>query len=247
MNNIQESSSGSIEKVIIDNGIPVTKSYRNNTGALVLECDNPDTREKLKTAIASSAEPVQMKSLSGKKPSVTIVGLSKQYSKEEIINQIVSQNQFVKYFSSANDIKEHIEIHDVKPTKAKPLVFQAFATVSESLRKGFANYKDKVTVGLTNCKIYDRFHVKRCNNCQELGHFYKECPTPDVASCAKCSLGHSTNSCVSESRKCKNCVKAGIENHEHATFDPKCPTLLKIVEKKRSHLKSLGKTMAHQH
>ena len=70
-----------------------------------------------------------------------------------------------------NDLKDHIEIHDVKPTRAKPSVYQAFASVSEALRKGFSNYKDKVTIGLQTCKIYDRFHVKRCNNCQGLGHY----------------------------------------------------------------------------
>ena len=233
VNNIQESSNGSIEKVIVDNGIPVTNSYRNNAGALVLECDNPDSREKLRTAIASSTETVQMKSISGKKPSVTIVGLSQQYSKEEVINQIVSQNQFVKHFSTVNDIKEHIEIHDIKPTKGNPSVFQAFASVSESLRKGFANYKDKVTVGLTNCKVYDRYHVKRCNNCQGLGHFYKDCPTPTEPCCGKCGLGHATNSCDASERKCTNCEKEGGVDLNHATFDPKCPTLVKLIEKKK--------------
>ena len=192
-----------------------------------------------------------MRAVFSKKPSITIVGLSQQYTKEGVITQIVSQNQFVKHFSVANSIEEHLEIHDIKATKAKPNVFQAFASVSEVLRKGLKNYKDKVTIGLVSCKIYDRFNVKRCNNCQELGHFYKECPTPEVAFCAKCSLGHSTNTCESMTRKCKNCVKEGNENHGHAAYDPKCPTVLKIVEKKRKsqekHLNSETITMAHQH
>ena len=126
----------------------MTNSYKNNSGALVLECDTPDSREKLKRAIASTEETVQMKSVSDKKPSVTIVGLSRQYTKEEIVNQIVSQNQFVKQFTTVNDIKDHIEILDIKPTRAKPSVFQAFASVSKPLRKGLANYGNKITIGL---------------------------------------------------------------------------------------------------
>ena len=251
VNNMQDSSNGAIEKVIVDNGFPVTKSYKNNSGDLVLVCDTPDTREQLKSAIASSSDTLQMRSVSSKKPSITIVGLSQQYTKEEVITQIVSQNQFVKHFAAANNIEEHLEIHDIKATKAKPNVFQAFASVSEVLRKGIKNYKDKVIVGLTSCKIYDRFNVKRCNNCQELGHFYKECPTPQVPCCAKCSMDHSTNSCESSTRKCKNCLKEGNENHDHATYDPKCPTVLKIVEKKRKsqemHLNSQAITMANQY
>ena len=252
VNNFDEDSNNeTIEKVIVDNSIPVTKSYKNNAGDLVLVCDTQESREKLKSAIASSHNTVQMRSALSKKPSITIVGLSRQYTKEEVIAQIVSQNQFVKHFSAANNINEHIEIHDIKATKAKPSVFQAFASVSEVLRKGFSNYKDKITIGLTSCKIYDRFHVKRCNNCQELGHFYKECPTPEVACCAKCGLDHSTNSCTSTTRKCKNCVKKGKEQQDHATYDPKCPVFLEVVEKKKTsqdtHLNSLVTTMAHQH
>lgn len=33
--------------------------------------------------------------------------------------------------------------------------------------------------------------------------------------------------------KCVNCEKAGVEDANHATLDPKCPTLLKLVEKKK--------------
>ena len=192
-----------------------------------------------------------MKSVGSKKSSITIVGFSQQYSKEEVVNQIVTQNMFVKDFATANNIDEHIDVHDIKPTRANPMVFQAFVSVSEVLRNGLRNYRDKVIIGLKSCKIYDRFHVKRCNNCQVLGHFYKDCPTPTQACCAKCSLNHPTNSCTTTDRKCANCAKEGNENHEHATFDPKCPSMLKIVDKKKkayeTHLNSPSATMAHHH
>ena len=252
INSAPESATESIEKAIVDNRISVTDSFKNTSGKLVMVCDSEDSRERLKTAIESTSETVEMKSLTGKKPSVTIVGFNQQYSKEEIINQLVSQNQFVTCFSTLNKIDDHIEIHDVKPTRAKPTVFQAFASVSEALRKGFSNYKDKVKIGLMNCKIYDRHHVKRCNNCQGLGHFYKECTTPDEPYCAKCSLRHTTNSCEVTEHKCINCMKDGCENFHHAAFDHKCPSMLKLVEEKKkkaqkTHLNSQMSMMAHHH
>ena len=249
VDNMQDVNNVSVEKAIVDNGIPVTKTYKNNKGSLVLVCDTPDSRDKLKQAIASTTDNIQMKSATGKKPSITIVGLSKQYSKDEVITQIVSQNQFVKDFSTVNDIKDHIEIHDVKPTRSNPSIFQAFASVSDPLRKGIRNYRDKVTIGLTSCKIYDRYHIKRCNNCQGLGHYYKECTTPHAACCAKCSGNHATNDCNSTEKRCKNCVDAGVEDNGHTAFDPKCPTMLSLVEKRKksyeSHLNSQRSVMAH--
>ena len=249
VDNIQNESSGTVEKAIVEHSIPVTKTYKNNSGGLVLVCDTQDSRDKLKDAIASTTENVRMKSASGKKPSVTIVGLSREYSKDEVIKQIVSQNQFVKHFSTVNKIEEHIEIHDIKPTKSKETVFQAFASVSEPLRKGFRNYRDKVTIGLTSCKIYDRYHVKRCNNCQGLGHYYKDCTTPDATCCAKFGENHATSSCNSSVKRCVNCVKAGKEESGHTAFDPKCPIMVGEVEKKKksneTSLNYLRATMAH--
>ena len=233
-----------VEKAIVENSIPVTKSSKNNSGNLVVVCDSHDSCEKLQNIISSKDENVEMRSTTKKKPSITIVGFSKQFNKEEIVSQMVSQNQYVKQFSTVNDINEHIEIHDIKPTRSKPSVFQAFASVSEVLRKGFGNYYDKVTIGLTNCRIYDRFHVKRCNNCQVIGHYYKECPTPTEPSCAKCSLKHQTQSCTVTDYKCINCSKAGrVANH--SAFDPKCPAVKSEVDKKKT-LNSQRMTMGHR-
>ena len=157
-----------VEKAIIENGIPVTKTFKNNTGDLVLVCDTADPRDKLNDIIASKND-IQTKTMSKKSPSVATVGLSKSITKDEVVDQMVSQNQFIKSFSMANDIKKHIEIFDVRSTRANPSVFQAFAAVSEVLREGLRNYKDKVVIGLMNCKVYDRYHTKRCNNCQAYG------------------------------------------------------------------------------
>ena len=137
-----------------------------------------------------------------------------------------------------NNINDHIEIHDIKPTRANASVYQAFASVSQALRKGFHNYNNKVVIGLTNCKIYDRYHIKRCNNCQGNGHYYKECTTPNVPCCAKCSLAHSTNSCNATDMKCINCCKAGKDDCQHAAYDPNCPTRLSLLEKKKESNKN---------
>ena len=134
----------------------------------------------------------------------------------------------MKHFCTVNNINEHIEIHDIKPTRSKPSVYQVFASVSETLRKGLRNYNDKIVIGLTNCKIYDRFHVKRCNNCLGYGHYYKECPTPNAHCCAKCGLNHPTNSCEGTVKKCINCSKAGTADVNHTAYDPTLPYLISV-------------------
>ena len=234
----------SVEKAIIENSIPVTKSFKNKSGDLIVVCDTTDSRDQLQRIIQTNTENVTMKPVTKKKPSVTIVGLSKKYSKDEVLKLLVTQNQHIKQFSTVNDLNEHIEIHDVKPTRAKQSVFQVFASVSEVLRSGLKNFDDKVTIGLLKCKVYDRYHVKRCNNCQVLGHYYKDCPTPQETNCAKCSQKHSTDTCTVSENKCINCFKLNKPS-DHTAFDHKCPCMVELIEKKKS-LNSQRKTMEHK-
>ena len=243
LNDSQEMKA-SVERAIIDNNISVTKSFKDKTGDLIVVCDSSDSRDELQRIIQSNSENATMKPVTKKKPSITIVGLSKEYSKDEVVKLLVTQNQHIKQFSTVNELSQHIEIHDIKPTRANPTVFQAFVSVSEVLRTGLRNFEDKVTVGLLKCKIYDRFHIKRCNNCQGLGHYYKECPTPQDTKCAKCGQSHATNTCTAEEVKCINCSKIN-KPADHTAFDPKCPCLVELVEKKKA-LNLKRKPMEHK-
>ena len=96
---------------------------------------------------------------------ITIVGLSKIYNNEEVSKMVPLQNKFIKKFSNANKIDDHIKIHVIKPLRNKLTMYQVFASVSPVLRDGIRKFKNKVVIGLTSCKVYDRQQTKRCNNC----------------------------------------------------------------------------------
>ena len=125
---------------------------------------------------------------------------------------------------------KHFKIHSVKPLKNNPEKFQAFASVSECLREGFRRAKDKLLMRVNTCKTYDRRQTKRCNNCQKFGHFVANCPTPNEASCGKCSGSHSSNDCTATDRGCINCKRNNLEYNSHSAFYHKCPMLVKYQE-----------------
>ena len=81
-------------------------------------------------------------------------------------------------FKIQNDITQELNIHVTRPCRNKPLVYQVFAFVRSVLREGLKNDKDKVIVGLTMCKVYERQSVKGCNNYQFYGEIAESCPTP---------------------------------------------------------------------
>ena len=150
------------------------------------------------------------------------------------------QNEFLKKFTVNNDIAEHMKIHVIKPLWNKQTVFQAVASVSSILRDGLRSNNDKVVIGLTSCKVYDKKQVKRCYNCQDFGHIAKDCPSHTVPSCGKCGENHRTDQCSSEVRNCINCRRNEIADSNHSVFYYNCPILLKYhkEQENKKHLNS---------
>ena len=179
-----------------------------------------------------------MKTPKEKRSAISIVGFSRNYENDEVVVQLVQQNSFLREFSVVNNIHDHISVFAVKPLRNKPDVFQAFARISAVLRQGFKTFKDKVMIGLASCKIYDQFHVKRCNNCQSFGHYYKNCLTPNNPVCAICTQSHKTPDCQSPLEKCISCINAGLPlaESDHRADDQNCPTLKAAQQKMKSNL-----------
>ena len=219
-----------IEKTIVENQIPLKETYTNKSGDLVIVCESTEKRDELKNLVQTAKRDINMTSPKVKHQSITIVGMAREYSTEEIKNLILQQNMLIKRFAEANNFDEHFRIHSVKPLKNNPEKFQVFASVSECLREGFRRAKDKLLMGVNTCKIYDRRQTKRCNNCQKFGHFVANCPTPNEASCGKCSESHSSNDCTSTERGCINCRRNNLEYNSHSAFYHKCPMLVKYQE-----------------
>ena len=127
-------------------------SYQKKSGDIVVHCDSIEKRNELKNKVESTNTELVMETPVEKRASITIVGLREEYDKDEIIKMLVLQNGFIKGFANANDIKNHIEIHAVRRLKNNQSRFQAFATVSTTLRGGLQHFGNKVTLG----KIYDQ-------------------------------------------------------------------------------------------
>ena len=224
-----------VETSVIESKIPVKKSFQSKNGNLVVVCNSSESRDTLKNQLTAANRALEMRSPGENRSVISIVGLTRNYNKEEVI-ELLKQNYFLGQFAENNNLEDHIKVISVKPLKGKDDVFQAFARVSKVIRQGLKTFKDRITMGITTCKIYDQFNVKRCNNCQGYGHFYKDCPTPETNVCANCGNDHSTKDCTSTAKNCVNCSKAGKSDCEHRSDDPKCPTLCQQQEKIKANL-----------
>ena len=228
-----------IEDTILKNKISVTKSYETKSGDLSVVCESQNTRDKLKNLVSSATDDdIKFITPQEKRSSVTIVGLTKEYKKEEIYEMLPRQNDYIRTFSLSNNIEEHLLIYAIRPCKRNPQIFQIFATASPIFRQGLQLHNDRLTLGLTTCRVYDRYHIKRCNICQQFGHYAKECPTPDYPTCSECSENHLTENCDSSDQKCINCTRNKEDNKEHTATSFKCPSFIKQQNQLKTKLNS---------
>ena len=60
--------------------------------------------------VSLSNDAIEMSSPVEKMPSVSIVGLPREYSKDEVIQMLALQNGYIKQFATSNDITDHSKI-----------------------------------------------------------------------------------------------------------------------------------------
>ena len=79
----------------MDNEIPLTKSHKNESGDIVLICENREARDTLTTRVQNTNAGITMIS-----PKAKLVPISiSNGSKEDAVKMLVMQNQFIKRFS----------------------------------------------------------------------------------------------------------------------------------------------------
>ena len=142
----------------------------------------------------------------------------------ELAENLLNYHPEIKAYVDKGDTFKVLNVR--KQTKNQSL-FQANVRVSNCIRKFIECNGNRVYLGLRSYRVYDHFHVKRCNGCQQLGHSVAQCTTQQKT-CANCSENHDTNSCTKIDTAgfeptCCNCKKARYENYKHKASSLLCP------------------------
>ena len=227
-----------VESAIRENDVNVVKSYKNRAGDLTVELETEEIRDQLKDIVEHRSDEIIINTPREIRHSATIVGIQQEYSKEEVLDMLVKQNGFIRKFTANNVIEQHIRVHVVKPLKNDESKYQVFCDLSSVLREVLHHHKNKLTLGLISCKVYDRYNIKRCYNCQKFGHYAKDCPTNEKPVCGKCSEEHNTRDCDALISKCINCVRNNCDDQAHTVFNIQCPSLIKEQEQLKKKLEN---------
>ena len=106
----------------------------------------------------------------------------------------------------------------------------AVLKISPEVRNAIARCGNRVFLGLTICRAFDRFWASQCRHCQKFGHTKERCPTKDTSpACEFCACSHTSLNCPDKSfLRCVNCssVDSPTERCHHSASSLDCPVMI---------------------
>ena len=235
-----EETKSKVEKIITDNSIHVEKSYMNNKGATVFVCPTEKDRESLSRRIADAGG-IKTHQPPERNPTISVANLPRQYTEPELTNLILQAHPDIKNLSD-NSTAEIFSVLKMKKQIKDTTKFQATIRVSNKIRKIIEQHGDRLYIEAFSCKVFDHFHVKRCNNCQKFNHYSAECKSNSPV-CGHCSENHHSDNCPTKETEgflkcCTNCKngRSDSEKHSHTAFDRTCPSYISEQDKLRKSI-----------
>lgn len=168
-------------------------------GGILLTADSCSATRVRDLANERLAEGYEVRELKSGHPKITIVGLSEEYSIEELQHLIRSQNRNI-----FNDLSE-LSVIKIWSTKKNANIYQAKLQLDIITFKRIKEHNSRLMVGLDSCNIYDATSITRCFKCNGLGHSQKFCR--NSLTCPLCTEPHQVKDCHARvnSYKCVNC------------------------------------------
>ena len=219
-----------LENIVTKNCIQINNTFTNKNGDTVVTTSSQDDRAKLVKVINDQFPNSSVKQPKVKMPTISIAGIRSMVEPEEFNNQILQLHPDINSLVNAGETFSVLAVRKQKKSPNDIDLYQASVRVSSPIRKLLENRGDYISIGLYRCKIYDHFYIKRCNKCQQFGHYKGQCKAPNPI-CGHCSKNHESVHCTEKQDSqsfqptCVNCQKStNSQQHTHSALDRTCPS-----------------------
>ena len=106
----------------------------------------------------------------------------------------------------------------------------AVIKMSPDVRNAIARSGNRVFLGLTSCRAFDRFWATQCRHCQKFDQTKYRCPAKNTSpACSFCAVPHVSSNCPDKDvLKCVNCSSLGspAERCCHSASSLDCPVMI---------------------
>ena len=206
-----------------------------------MDMPTKESREKLVPLLTDVTNNGNVVELKARLPTISILDVTEFSSKEDFVEKIKQQNPRLK--EKIDQGSEFSVVFSRKPNEAWPenkKFHQVVVRVSDDIRQIVKQSNNKIYMGLHAHRVVDRFYIKRCNKCEQFGHYQRDCT--NKARCGYCMGHHLSSECreVKEGDhqhyKCFNCKDTGQNETGHSTRWHNCPVYLEQQKKARKSI-----------
>ena len=222
-----------VRKMVTDKGIPVDSVVESENGEMYVNLPDEESRDMVSQLIEESHTANPVVKLKSKLPQLSIMGLTAKemkkgdgevFTREELEADMIKQNKSLAPLIENGSV---FKVVYIKPPVRQKEFYTVVMRVSPDIRTLIKKLRDKIHIGLKVHNIVDRFYVKRCNRCQEFGHYADKCRKSDDV-CGFCANQHKSDDCPDKNKpygehKCHNCKGSNNEAPGHPAFWTKCP------------------------
>ena len=230
--------------------VPINKTLLTKNGKGYMVFPDKQSRDLAADAMKNECN-VQVQEKENKLiyPKVKVCGISKEFIKKEDIDElrkeILKKNTLVRdIVGNDNDKFKILFTNDDIDSD----YFSAIIKVDPKIKEVIQINGNKIYIGFSACKVYDRHHIVQCYKCQEFGHKKgsDRCTlkNSDKCICLYCGGNHMSKECSTKSSesdmfkkyKCFNCSVSKDEDirnrcNGHTTNSYHCPILQNELKK----------------
>lgn len=233
-----------VNKFATERGIPIDSVVEAADGVTFINTPDVESRERVMQCLAESHADNEVSLLKNKLPTIAVMGVKAEHvtnqdddivTREELKENLFRQNKYIAPYLDRDDSK--LEVVFMKPPPTGKYYFSIFIRVTPDIRLAIEKkMENKIYIGSHLFSVRDRFHVKRCNRCQGLGHYEDKCDLEKPVVCGYCAKDHESKDCPDKNKShvnhvCINCSGSARKARGHSAFWSECPTYKEAQEK----------------
>ena len=203
--------------------VPVKSCRETGRGNVVVKFPHEKAKAEARALVGLSADFTDVAVSESRKmlPKMTLLDAPPSLSDSEIISGIQDKNLKIKGLLDAG---HSLTLVFSRTRDEKKM---AVMKMSPDVRKAIVSSGNRVFLGLTSCRAFDRFWATQCHHCQKFGHTRDRCPAKNASPvCGFCAGSHISSDCPDKRvLKCVNCSSLGnpSERCQHSTSSLECP------------------------
>ena len=185
-----------------------------------------EAKTEAKALVGSSADFVKVAVSEPKNmlPKMTLLDVPPSLPDSEIITGILDKNPQIKELLNAGHTLTLVF------SRVRDGEKMAVLKMSPDVCNAVAHSGNRMFLGLTSCRAFDRFWATQCRHCQKFGHTKDRCPAENTSpACSFCAGPHASLNCPDKSvLKCVNCSSLGspAERCHHSATNLDCPVMI---------------------